>query len=706
MAKSEAGAPRWRWVLGTLLAAVALGAGVAALVPLDGRLGWDTRGTELSHAPRPLDAFAPAVARPWCAPSEPVRLSTERAVDAGLAPGNHDQPLPTWFERLCYPGGLADLLALSPNQQWALRWSPLSQLPIAVLAREAVVPVVNWHDVVDGRKLVNFDVELPEFDAQLERIAEAGAHPISLEQWWGYMTRGDKLPEKPLLLTFDDGYDSIYHFIYPRLRARGWPAAFFIVPSTVGRKLWSKGHVTWEQCEEMAATGLYAIQGHSLTHPHLVGLPTDKLHKEVLGCREAIESHLGRCSQFFCYPNGKYDAKVKAMVEDSGYVAAFAYGPGGSAQSKSMFEINRYDQCDLAKALVLADAGTLAAAPTPSETTAAADSVRLEGGETVIFRQQDFNVGGAKVPMCWAAGGKPISVHCDYRYAVGDVVNLTGAAAAINGSFFQLARVKDISNAMLGPVMSQLTTRRDQNMWRQQQLSMPSLIQPYNRFVPGEPQDNVRLVGRPMVLIGSSGTKLIEFRLDLNSKAAVQAEMPDVTDAFVGGGWLVRGGKALTKAEMDGINTRDHNDFRRRAWFGLDKDGHPALGATPSSQRSEVVAKVLEQIGIVDAALLDSGFSTSLIYNGQLYVTGHSDAQPSRPVPHMILLQGQVDTASVNQAEAPDLAKMGNDPGAAVASNRGKRLKRANPRGRRPAGAPAGPGAPTPLDPPAASPPL
>jgi hypothetical protein len=364
-------------------------------------------------------------------------------------------------------------------------------------------------------------------------------------------------------------------------------------------------------------------------------------------------------------------------VERAGYVAAFTTGRGGTAQSRSVWEIQRYDNSSLGEALAAADAGTLLAAGTTPPP--GAESVKLEGGESVLFFQRDLPIGGAKVPLAWAIGGKPVTVHADFRYAVGDVADLAGAAAAINGSFFQLARVRDISNAMLGPVMSQLTTRRDAAEWRARQLSRPELLLSYDRFIPGEPQDVVRLLGRPLVLISPDGVRFEEFALARNSRRACEALAPGLTDAFVAGGWLVRDGVAVTKAEMDRVSTKDHNDFRRRAWFGIDKAGHPAVGASPSSQRSEVIAKALEQIGIAQACLLDSGFSSSLYFAGNLFVTGHSDAQPSRPVPHMILLQGTPDAESVANAVVPDLAKLGNDPGAARASRaggKGKRRKR------------------------------
>jgi hypothetical protein len=370
------------------------------------------------------------------------------------------------------------------------------------------------------------------------------------------------------------------------------------------------------------------------------------------------------------YAGGEYDSDVADAAREAGIVAAVTSEAALSGEARHVHRIGRYPAEELDEALRLADAGLLRERIIPAHIL----DLKADVSAPVEFHQQTFDMGASDVPMCWVTGGKPVTVHCDYRYAVGDVAGLAGAAAAINGAFFQLAHVRDISNAMLGPVMSSLTTTRDELQWAQSQLSMPAEVLPYNRFVPGNDYDTNRLAGRPLVLISEHGIKFTDYQSSINSRAAIDALLPGVTDMFIGGGWLVRHGHALSSAEMDAVSTRDHADFRRRAWFGIDSQGRPAVGACPSSQKSETVARCLEQVGIVEAVLLDSGFSTSLYYDGQLYVTGHSGAQPSRPVPHMILLVGATDPTVA--APLPDAAALGTDPDAASASGGGRRHRR------------------------------
>ncbi|MBI5834088.1 MAG: polysaccharide deacetylase family protein [Armatimonadetes bacterium] len=680
---------RWSRVLGILLAAMAVGTAGGLSVPIEGRSGWSWLfsgdvGLPVVFPWQKVGPVEPGVVAwvndrgAFTPPSSRFRVGQLRSVGTYglLAAANYDRPPASALRRTWLPAAGDDPASLSRNGMRALLDTLLEPAEIAQVAREAFVPIIMYHDVVEGAKLVSFDLTAQEFDAQLDKIAAAGCTPISLRQWWNYITRGDSLPEKPIMLTFDDGYENCYKTVFPRLKKRGWPGVFFIVPGTIGKQIWSKGHVSWAQCREMMASGLCEIQSHSLTHPDLTKISPAQLKDELVKSRASLEKWLGRPVQFFCYPMGRYDERVVEATRQAGYVAAFLITKGGSAQSRSIMEVDRFNELNLDEAIARSDAGPLREVKQATQAVQAAPPPVIGQARDygpVTFHQSDLAVGGQKVPMVWITGGKPVTVHCDFRYAVGDVAKLAGAAAGINGSFFQLARVKDISNAMLGPVMSQLTTKRDVQAWRTKQLALPESLLAYNQYIPGEPQDIVRLIGRPYVLIGASGIKFVEFQTAANSLTAARQLQPDLTDAFVAGGWLVRDGVALTKDQLDKAATRDHNDFRRRAWFGVNRDGVPMIGACPSSQRSEIIARAIVECGVRTGVLLDSGFSSSLIFRDEVYVTGHSDAQPSRTVPHMILLTGAVDEAAAAQANPPDLRSMGSDPGAASTSRRRRR---------------------------------
>ncbi len=214
------------------------------------------------------------------------------------------------------------------------------------------------------------------------------------------------------------------------------------------------------------------------------------------------------------------------------------------------------------------------------------------------------------ISLILISGGEPITIHADSRYQVPEILAKSGtnAIAAVDGTFFSLKYLK--SNTMIGPVMSQVT----------------------NKFVPGNNSENKKLTGRPLVLISPQKVSYIPFEPDKhNTLPGIQAEMPDVTDAFVAGAWLVKDGKNLPRESYKTLYGADV--ARHRAFWGISKEGVPTIGVSTNSVDSARLGIVLIKAGIQDAVMLDSGASTSLAFQGQSLV-GYTP----RPVPHAIAL--------------------------------------------------------------------
>jgi len=453
-----------------------------------------------------------------------------------LPPSSDAPPLPSPHRRLMVPLLGPDPLALTISRQIRRNDRHLQPKGIEPIARLAHVPVIMYHDVVSGTKDVWFDISVEEFERDLALIADQGCTPISLRQWWNYITTGAELPAKPLLLTFDDGYGSVYDLIYPRLKQRGWPAVFFITTSTVGRTT-GKPHITWEQMREMRATKLFDFQAHSVTHPYLTQQDDAALHARSYDCRDTLERELDEPIQFFCYPIGDRDERVISVMKQAGFVAGFTMAAGGSAQSPGIMEVNRYPNQELPAAVAAANGAMVIPAPDMWP--------RAELGQPLVFRRAEVRRGSNRIPICFVTGGSPITVHADFRYGVPDIARMAGAPAGINGGFFQMAHVRDVSNAMIGPVMARLTTARDDVLWDERGIAEPVRLLDYDRFVPGSDRDNQRLTGRPLVLVSPTAIRFVPFDgQTMNSRQALRLLLPDVTDAFIGGGWLVRQGQA------------------------------------------------------------------------------------------------------------------------------------------------------------------
>ncbi len=227
-----------------------------------------------------------------------------------------------------------------------------------------------------------------------------------------------------------------------------------------------------------------------------------------------------------------------------------------------------------------------------------------------------------KIPLILISGGKPITIHADSRYQLKEIVAKSGtqAVAAVDGTFFSLKLLT--SNVMIGPVLSQIN----------------------NQFVPGNNSENQKLTGRPLVLISKRAVRYIPFNpAQHNTLAGIQAEMPDVTDAFVAGAWLVKNGQPASKSSFNSLYGADV--ARYRAFWGINQFGQPTVGISKESVDSANLAMILTKAGLRDAVMLDSGQSTSLVYQGESLVN-----YDPRPVPHAVALlapAATTDTACV-----------------------------------------------------------
>lgn len=535
-----------------------------------------------------LDAFPREVsARHLCLPME----SSQQAALAGSianqgAPSGLMMPALAAIQKGVHP----DLV----KQLGAVPWPEIHDL--SQLAR---VPILMYHDVLETKE-VFFDVTVEELEAHFARIEAEGLSPITLDQLVNHLRTGASLPPKPVLLTFDDGYEGHYTQVYPLLKRYQYPAVFSLFTGKMDGEVVGRSTVTWEQAQELAADPLITIASHGVTHPpDLRALSDEDLYREVVSSKARLEEKLGTSIQYFTYPVGHYDERVQQVVEAAGYRAALTMSNSDSwyaGESDSLLAIGRFGQSQLEAVIPEAWEG-LALPVVARGTFDFASPVRA-------MRRLEMEA----VPLAYVTGGRPVTVHADSRYQLEDILNRTNAIAAVDGAFFSLKYLD--SNVMIGPVLSQAT----------------------QTFIPGNPSENPLLNGRPLALIGPDAVQFVPFDADAhNTLQGIQTEMSTVTDAFVGAAWLVRDGEPQP-AEAFG-SLFDFDAYRHRAFWGINKAGQPVVGVTKGRIDSVGLGEVLHEIGLRDAMMVDSGASTSLAYEGESLV----DYTP-RPVPHMIAL--------------------------------------------------------------------
>ncbi len=488
----------------------------------------------------------------------------------------------------------AGLEKIEPLWKAKLAEAPFPQ--IHGRARLARVPVMMYHDILPEKK-VSFDVTPAELEAHFQAIQKNGMTPIRLDQLVEHLKTGIPLPEKPIVLTFDDGYQGHYQFVYALLKKYGFPAAFAIYPSKVGTNK-GRSSLTWEQLQEMAKDPLVTIASHSLTHPSdMRKLSDQQLQQEVIESKQILESKLGISIPYFIYPEGKNDDRVQQAVTKAGYQAAWTMTDEENRfaeESDNLLNIQRIGQSNLDKVMDKANGGP------PVKFLGDA----LNFHSPVQLNRTTVN----KVPLILASGGKPTTIHAKTRYQVSEIVAKTQAVAAVDGAFFSLERLD--SNKMIGPALSREA----------------------GTFAPGNPGENPLLNGRPLVLISDKTIRFIPFDAKRhNTKEGMEAELPGVTDGFVGAAWLVKDGKPQDVKSFGKLY--GSQDERDRAFWGIDWADRPVVGVSADYVSSVKLGEALSQAGLRDVVMLDSGASASLVYNKESMM-----GYVPRPVPHVVAL--------------------------------------------------------------------
>ena len=476
--------------------------------------------------------------------------------------------------------------------------------PTGLFEGRSRVAVLMYHDVTDD-PTVYFDVSTSEFRGHLRQLKAAGANVIQLRDLYDHMRHGKELPPRPVVLTFDDGYSGQYENAYPLLKEFGYPATFFVPTGTVGVKT-SRDHMTWAQLQAMDQEGLVTVEAHTVSHPEDLRQVSDaQLRKELEASKKALEEKLARKIRFLAYPLGNADARVAKAAYDAGYEMAFTMGPGWSASPADALFVPRFYEGRIAEicAQIQEEPNWPAAShvvelkPQPLETGT------LEDGQVTIR---------------WVRGGRMSSVRILGRQNIPELLHLTAAPAGLNGTFFSDARVNSVGAGIVGPIISRFGPG----------------------FAPGLPGDRERIAGRPLVVLSPTRMAFLPFQPHLAlDEEGVKRLVPDATDCFIGGAWLVHRGSPLTRAQMERFELSNIFDHRPRAFFGIDREGRPFLGASPTGNQSDRLAESIAKLGAQECVLLDSGFSTSLVLGKEVLVSGYvREDVPARPVPHALLL--------------------------------------------------------------------
>ena len=180
-------------------------------------------------------------------------------------------------------------------------------------ADATAMPILMYHSLDTSGSVVS--VPPADFAAQMACLADMGFRGVSLREAVAHREARGRWPDQSAVLTFDDGYASVYEHGLPILARHDFSATVFLVSGFVGGQndwapspagLGIRATVTWDQVAEMAAAGV-EIGAHTHTHPDLRRLSEALVEQEMATSRTEIESHVLRPVESFAYPFGGVD---------------------------------------------------------------------------------------------------------------------------------------------------------------------------------------------------------------------------------------------------------------------------------------------------------------------------------------------------------------------------------------------------------------
>ena len=213
------------------------------------------------------------------------------------------------------------------------------------------VPILMYHQVTP-RPLPSYRkyaLTPQAFAAQMQWLALAGHHPITLDQFLAARRGQAVLPRRAVVITFDDGYQDLLPHAVPVLQAHGFPAIFYLVAGLMGQTTaWMAGSglalalplMDWAGARGLAAAGIQC-GGHSLSHPRLAELDPAASRRELLESRLRLEDRLGTAVPHLAYPYGSYNESVRNQAAECGYETACSVRIGLSDAGDDLLALHR-----------------------------------------------------------------------------------------------------------------------------------------------------------------------------------------------------------------------------------------------------------------------------------------------------------------------------------------------------------------------------
>ncbi|TGM03769.1 polysaccharide deacetylase family protein [Leptospira barantonii] len=204
------------------------------------------------------------------------------------------------------------------------------------------VPVLCYHHLAsEGGPMGGYNLHPNLLEEQFKFLKAAGYKTVRLDQFYDYINgkKPSDFPEKPILLTFDDGSKTHLEVLVPLLKKYGFTASIFIYPSIISSG--KKYYLTWDQLRSALDSGVLDLGSHTLYHPKLPTMSRALIRKQLLESKQILETKTGRKVVDLAYPFGLFDPRVIEEAKAIGYRMAFTVNPGKNLPGTPVYNVHR-----------------------------------------------------------------------------------------------------------------------------------------------------------------------------------------------------------------------------------------------------------------------------------------------------------------------------------------------------------------------------
>lgn len=243
--------------------------------------------------------------------------------------------------------------ALSPGPSSSATSPPPSrtdvlELPRVLPRRTLHVPILMYHRIARHRPGMpaitrRLTVDPRVFAAQMAWLNRNGFRTITQRELFDALLHGRRLGPRPVLVTFDDGYQNVLLNASGVIERYGMRATAYVITSRISHD--DSVFLRWGQLRVLEQRGI-EIGSHSVTHRDLSTLPDAALRAELARSRKTLERALGHPIQSLAYPFGSFDARVLRVARQAGYVLAVTTRGGFEQSAGAPLELRRLSVVD------------------------------------------------------------------------------------------------------------------------------------------------------------------------------------------------------------------------------------------------------------------------------------------------------------------------------------------------------------------------